>query len=61
MKKITILIIALLLLLSGCNKEDNQGENSLPKKVKIGIIRVPNDTSVAMSENTLTSFLKIGV
>lgn len=57
MKKFAILMLTLLLLLSGCSR-NNKGDNNLPKKVKIGIIRVPNDTSVAMAENYFDKFFK---
>lgn len=56
MKKISILLLALLLVLSGCSSENK--DNTLPKKVKIGIIRVPNDTSVAMAETYFDKYFK---
>ena len=45
-----------LLSLSGCGKTDDK--NGLPSEVKIGIIRVPNDTTVAMSKSYFDSFFE---
>lgn len=48
MKKKLMVVMMILLSLSACGPKEN--DDGLPSKVKIGIIRVPNDTAVAMSE-----------
>ena len=53
MKKrlLAILMIAIIGILSiGCEKQETVEEATLPSKVRIGIIRVPNDTSVAIQQ-----------
>lgn len=54
MKKRFIILLIVLLTLSACGV--NNDSSDLPKKVKIGIIRVPNDTTVAMSESYFDEF-----
>lgn len=48
MKKIMMSLLILLVLVTGCASQD-ENEDGLPKKVKIGTIRVPNDKAVARS------------
>lgn len=56
MKKKIIILLILLLTLSGCGKTTDN--NGLPNEVKIGIIRVPNDTTVAMSKSYFKEFFE---
>lgn len=56
MKLIGMLI--LLLSLSACKTGDATTENQLPKEVKIGIIRVPNDKQVAISTQKFDKYFK---
>ena len=54
MKKKILILFMVLLTLSACGAKNESGD--LPKKVKIGIIRVPNDTTVAMSKSYFDEF-----
>lgn len=49
MKNKLLILFMVLLTVSACGAKST--DENLPKKVKIGIIRVPNDTTVAMSES----------
>ncbi len=53
MKKITV-ILTIFLLLVGCNGDE--GTSDKPSKVKIGIIRVPNDTAVAIQQKYFDAY-----
>lgn len=61
-KKITILALLSLIILvfTGCGAKDKTEENGskLPKEVKIGIIRVPNDKQVAISQKYFDEYFK---
>lgn len=56
MKKKLIVLLMVLLTVTACGSKSSDGD--LPKKVKIGIIRVPNDTTVAMSESYFEEFFE---
>lgn len=51
-KKLIVILIAMLVLV-GCGKKSDSG---LPDKVRIGIIRVPNDKTVAISKDYFKAF-----
>ena len=50
MKKKLIIIMMLVILATSLAACGNKEASSLPDKVRVGIIRVPNDTSVAIKE-----------
>lgn len=54
MKKKLMVLLMILLTFTACGAQDDNGD--LPSKVKIGIIRVPNDTTVAMSKGYFEEF-----
>lgn len=56
MKNKIIILISILLILGACSKQDRN--NGLPKKVRIGIIRVPNDKTVAISKSYFDEYFK---
>lgn len=56
MKKKIIVLLSLLFLLSACGSKSSNGD--LPDKVRIGIIRVPNDKTVAISKSYFDEFFK---
>lgn len=56
MKKKIIVLLSLLFLLSACGSKSSNG--NLPDKVRIGIIRVPNDKTVAISKSYFDEFFK---
>lgn len=61
MKRYIIRIISALvfiLSLSACKNGEAETVNQLPKEVKIGIIRVPNDKQVAISTNKFDAYFK---
>lgn len=54
-----ILLLSLIILVfTGCSSKEKGGEDALPKEVKIGIIRVPNDKQVAISQNYFDEYFK---
>lgn len=56
MKKKLLIVLTLILLLAGCGK--NEETSDTPSKVRIGIIRVPNDTAVAIQMNYFDKYFK---
>lgn len=53
---VILLIISLLFLLMGCSKnlgistQEHKSDTSMPKEINIGILRVPNDETIAISQ-----------
>ncbi|MFC4709035.1 taurine ABC transporter substrate-binding protein [Enterococcus eurekensis] len=61
MKRYTMKLIGMLMLLlslSACKNGEATTVNQLPKEVKIGIIRVPNDKQVAISTQKFDQYFK---
>lgn len=52
----TLLLFIPLLVVTGCGKKEESG--SQPKEVRIGIIRVPNDKQVAISQNYFKEYFE---
>lgn len=50
-----VIMIAGLLLVSACGN-DNQSDDSLPKEINFGILRVPNDETIALAEGLFDSY-----
>lgn len=50
-----VIMIAGLLLVSACG-HDNQSDDSLPKEINFGILRVPNDETIALAEGLFDSY-----
>lgn len=53
-----ILATGVVLLLTGCGSAKESTTDEQPKEVKIGIIRVPNDKAVAMSEGYFEQYFE---
>ncbi|NLW52505.1 MAG: ABC transporter substrate-binding protein [Tissierellia bacterium] len=58
MKKNIGILLVLILVLSACGGNSNEGKNGLPKKITVGTIRVPNDKSVAMQKGFFTEYFE---
>lgn len=53
-----LLLSIIILIFTGCSSKSKEQEGALPKEVKIGIIRVPNDKQVAISQHYFDEYFK---
>ncbi|MGY3703298.1 taurine ABC transporter substrate-binding protein [Vagococcus martis] len=53
-----VMLSLIILVFTGCGSKEKAGDDKLPKEVKIGIIRVPNDKQVAISQNYFDEYFK---
>lgn len=51
-----ILLVGILTFVSACNNESNQKSESLPEEINFGILRVPNDETIAIAEGLLDKY-----
>ncbi|UUV98875.1 ABC transporter substrate-binding protein [Vagococcus luciliae] len=56
--RLILLLSIIILVFTGCSSKSKDEEGALPKEVKIGIIRVPNDKQVAISQKYFDEFFK---
>ncbi|MGX6969596.1 ABC transporter substrate-binding protein [Vagococcus bubulae] len=57
-RRLLWLVSIIILVLTGCSSKSTKDEEALPKEVKIGIIRVPNDKQVAISQRYFDEYFK---
>lgn len=57
-KKVVSIMILVLLIMSGCSNDAQEGPdgNQLPKEINFGILRVPNDETIALAEGMFDKY-----